>query len=550
MIEAQDFDFYAKLGVPEPLTCADCRFQRRMMFRNERTLYKRNCGLCDKSIVTVFSPEAPQPVYCPVCWYSDKWDPCDFGQKYDPSLNFFEQMKELQKKVPCMGRIVDGLTLVRSDYINHAGSCKDCYLIFNADFSENVLYSTTVTHVKDSMEVIMSTDSELLYEVIDCSGSKVFFSENCNACVETSFSKDCSGCINCFGCVGMRNKSYHIFNEPYSKEEYDATIASFRLDTYAGIQMMKKKVREFWLTFPRRAYYGTQNANSSGDYIYECKNAKNCYQAIGAEDSAYCQFLTLKSTRDCYDMTEWGMNSEKVIDSITVGENCINVRYCAGAWANCENTEYCIYVVGAKDCFGSINMRKKQYCILNKQYTKEEYETLRAQIIEDMNARPYVDQKGRVFPYGEFLPYDLSFYDYNEAQAAQYFPMNEEEARDVGFRWKAQQTPQHAVTLLPDQIPESIRDVGDSILQEVLGCTLCEKPYRIVNAELSLLRRFDFPIPRKCPDCRFKKRFSRVNSPKLYDRECAKCGKGIKTSYSPDRPEIVYCESCYQQEVL
>ena len=46
-----------------------------------------------------------------------------------------------------------------------------------------------------------------------------------------------------------------------------------------------------------------------------------------------------------------------------------------------------------------------------------------------------------------------------------------------------------------------------------------------------------------------EKKFERVNKPVLYDRNCAKCNIKIKTPYAPERPEIVYCVKCYQQEV-
>jgi hypothetical protein len=39
------------------------------------------------------------------------------------------------------------------------------------------------------------------------------------------------------------------------------------------------------------------------------------------------------------------------------------------------------------------------------------------------------------------------------------------------------------------------------------------------------------------------------NPRKLFDRKCDKCWVKIKTTYSPDRKEIVYCESCYNKEV-
>lgn len=548
-IEAEDFTFYEKLQVPAPLTCPTCRFQRRLMFRNERTLYKRSCDKCGVGIITIFSPDGKQPVYCSPCWWSDSWDARDYGVEYDTSRPFFDQLRELRDRVPSMALVVGYSSLVRSEYINHAGACKDCYLIFNADFCENVLYSSTLTHVRDSMDLLMCSNAELSYESIDSNGTKVFFSENSSSCIETYFSKDCVGCLNCIGCVGLRNKSYQIFNQPVSKETFDAFLADTRLDTRSGLAALEKKAREFWLTVPRRAYYGTHNENSSGDYIYDCKNARHCYQATGLEDGAYCQVLTLAPTRDAYDLTEWGMNSERIVDAITVGENCVNVKYCSGAWANCSNVEYSMYAVGCSDCFGCVNLQKGKHCILNKEYSKEEYEALKAKIIQDMHDAPYVDTKGRRFPYGEFLPYDLSYFAYNQSHANQFWPKSEDEIEQSGFRYLAPEKSTHAPTLAWDAIPESIHDISDSMTKEILSCMSCERSYRIVPAELALLRRFGFPIPQNCPDCRHLARMAKINPPEAYDRKCAKCQQAIKTSYAPERSEIVYCESCYQQEI-
>jgi len=131
---------------------------------------------------------------------------------------FFEQMIELQKKTPHMALINDYSTLINSDYVNHAGSLKNCYLIFNADFDENVHYSAIVVRVKDSMDCYMVGESELMYQDIDTKGYKNFFCESCTGCNESYFLKSCLGCSNCFACINLRNKKYHIFNEPYSKK--------------------------------------------------------------------------------------------------------------------------------------------------------------------------------------------------------------------------------------------------------------------------------------------------------------------------------------------
>ena len=59
----------------------------------------------------------------------------------------------------------------------------------------------------------------------------------------------------------------------------------------------------------------------------------------------------------------------------------------------------------------------------------------------------------------------------------------------------------------------------------------------------------NIPLPSRCIKCREQSRINKINMPGLYDRNCDKCGIKIKTPYAPDRPEIVYCEKCYQQEV-
>ena len=548
-IEPDDFDFYGKINVPPPTFCSSCRLQRRMSFRNERVLYKRTCDMCSKPIITIFSPDKPYKVYCMTCWWGDKWDAEEYGMEYDPEKGFFAQVKELNRKVPYPALVVD-FNMENSDYVNHAGSCKNCYLIFNGDQCENVLYSNTLVHVRDCMDISMVINAELSYQSIDFSGTQIFFSENCSSCVNTYFSKDCSGLVNCFGCVNLRNKSYCMWNEQLTKEEYEKRMSEMKLDSYTFIEEIKKRAREFWLKFPRKYMYGLRNNNVSGDYVYECKNSHSMYQANGAEDCKYCQFLTMKPTRDAYDLTEWGNNVERVYDCQTVGEGASNIKFCYGVWNTVSDVEYSCFIVNASRIFGCVGMHKKENAILNKIYSKEEFVKLRERIISDMNERPYTDVKGRTWKYGEFFPYDLSLFNYNESWNMQYFPLSEKEIREAGFAYGEQKKNVYEITLPAEKIPDSIRGIGDDVLKQVLGCGACGKAFRMVPAELQLLQRFGFPLPRKCPDCRHMDRMARINPPKIWNRECAKCKSSIETSYAPERPEIVYCEQCYQKEVI
>ena len=90
-IEPDDFNFYQKIKVPPPTFCPDCRFQRRLLFRNNRVFYRRECGMCKKNLLTIYSKDKPYTIYCRECWLSDKWDPLSYGKEHDFSVPFFTQ---------------------------------------------------------------------------------------------------------------------------------------------------------------------------------------------------------------------------------------------------------------------------------------------------------------------------------------------------------------------------------------------------------------------------------------------------------------------------
>jgi len=195
----------------------------------------------------------------------------------------------------------------------------------------------------------------------------------------------------------------------------------------------------------------------------------------------------------------------------------------------------------AAHCFGCVGIRKKEYCILNKQYTKDEYEELVPRIIEHMKSTR---------EYGEFFPVELSPYHYNETTAQEYFPLEKEKVLSRGWKWEEElpfTTGKETKTW--DQIPENIDDVPEDIIDDILACEVTKKNFRITKQELLFYKKFRIPIPRLHPDERHRLRMAQRNPRHLWDRECGKCGKGMKTTYSPERSEIVYCEECYLKEV-
>ena len=83
VIEPEDFAFYEKIKVPAPTFCPECRMVRRMLWRNERALYKRKCDATGKDIISIYSQDKPLKVYDQKYWWSDNWDPMEYGRDYD-----------------------------------------------------------------------------------------------------------------------------------------------------------------------------------------------------------------------------------------------------------------------------------------------------------------------------------------------------------------------------------------------------------------------------------------------------------------------------------
>ena len=189
--------------------------------------------------------------------------------------------------------------------------------------------------------------------------------------------------------------------------------------------------------------------------------------------------------------------------------------------------------------------------IFNKKYSKTNYLALKEKIIEHMR---------KIGEYGGFFPPAISPVGYNETQGALYAPMTKEEVLAKGWKWEENILGTFGKeTIFLSDIPDKIEDVPDSFLKEVFSCMECSKNYNITQNELLFLKKEKIPLPRKCPNCRYIRRFHLRPLRKLWHRNCmcgksehghsAKCPNEFETPYAPERPEIVYCESCYNKEV-
>lgn len=556
VIESEDFLFYEKLKVPAPTFCPECRLIRRLIMRNERTLYKRNCDLCGESKILVYPPNSSFKVYCHNCFHGDDWDAIKYEKSYDDSLSFFEQYISLYNLVPKLGIVKQGFS-INSEYTNRATDLKNCYLIFASAYSENCFYSMFIWNVKDSSDCFSVDNSERCFNCIDCYGcNSLRYSKDCNSCVDSFFLKNCKNCQNCFGCVNLRNKNYCIFNEQYTRDDYFKKLENFNLSNRENIKELKKEIKKYQMQFIVPATVENHSVDISGNWISNSKNTKYSFTCNNIENGKY--LFNVKEAKDVMDYTYWGKGSELMYECNSVGIQCSNIRFSSESWSNLIDSEYCHNCFSSSNLFGCVGLKKKQYCILNKQYSKEEYEELVPKIKKQMMDAPFIDNVGRVIKYGEFFPSDMTPFAYNETIAQEYFPKTKEEAVALGFKWKDIDKKNYVPTVMGDKLPETISLVDDDILKEIIGCVhtgdcneQCTVAFKITSEELLFYRANNIPLPDICPNCRHYERLKERNPIKIWDRVCMKegCGNKIKTTYSPDSEEIVYCKNCYQNEV-
>lgn len=496
-----------KFDIPAPTFCPDCRHQRRISWRNERSLFKRECSSTGKSIISMYDSDVKFPVYDNDVWWGDSWDAKDYGRDFDFSRPFFEQMKELHYKVPHFALAVAKTTMENSDYCNHAGYLKNCYLVYNTDYAERCMYGKGVNRSYDCLDCFKVYESEACYESANCYNCKfsshLWDSYNSSECY---FSFNLIGCQNCFMCVNLQNQQYCFKNEKLSKEAWEKKVKE------AWSKSNEDRQKEFWefkSNFPVKRMNEKNTENCTGDYLVNCKNCHDCYDCEYLENCRYCYDLKKGDgvSYENYDISAFGVGVVRCYEGGTIGYNANHCLFGENVWGSNDVHYSLMCVANCKDCFGCVGMKKAQYCILNKQYSKEEYEKTVGRIIEHMK---------KTGEWGEFFPTEMSPFGYDETNAMEYFPMTKNEVVAKGWKWKGKE-----------------RNLN----------------FKILPLEKEFYEKWKIQVPTLHPDERHLRRLKYRNPRRLWDRGCGKCGVGIQTTYSSERREKVLCEKCYLEEV-
>ena len=281
---------------------------------------------------------------------------------------FLEEYQKLRLRYPAVP--THSLKSESSDFGDYLYSCKDCYLGFDDASCQDCLC------VFDSFKAVNCADcdyvqlSERLYECVDA--FKCYNSAYLNFCArmyDSFFCWDCADCHNLFGCTHLKHKQYCIFNRQFSKEDYQKKVAELlKQSPEENLKELEKLIERYPVTQTNVTH---AESCDYGNHIHYSKNLYLCFDTVYSEDGGYLyDSQYCKNSLDliyCYkcELTYQANDSARLY-------NCHNMDYCSDTY----DSGFCFNCYGSDHLFGCVSLTRKKYHLLNKLYSKEEWQRL------------------------------------------------------------------------------------------------------------------------------------------------------------------------------
>ena len=542
-ITSEDIEFLTMLRVPPPNYCPTCRRMRRLVHMNMTRLFKRECSVPGhtETMISIFPSECPFPVYDYQYFIGDEFDAFSFTKKYEQGESPMEKLFNLRKEFPMPSFLNRDPSCINSEYTNGGRDNKNCYFAMGCYTAEDVWYSNLVNKSRNVMDSRAVNNSEFVYDSLYSDRlyktSSAYFSDSCT---DSMFLFDCRNCTNCFGCVNLRNSKYCIFNEQYSKESYEEFMKSIKPFSH---EVMKECKEKFWTLvkkLPMNAAHNIGSSNVSGVSVTKSSNLFDVVDADNSEHSRHCDGLL--SHKDSMDLLFSGGNSHHLYGTVNIGSLSSGVRFSVSS-KFCTDCEFVFNSKNLNNCFMCFGLQNKSYCILNTQYSPEEYWPMVDKIKAEMLKRG---------EYNDGLGFEFSAQAYNFSMAQVSYPLSDDLIIKLGaYTAKEPETNVGSLEVLTQsELPSTMDKVTDEIINKAISCEISGRAFRVIQTELNFYRSMGLPLPTVHPVLRMEEKFRMAPNGRKYKSVCAKCERDINSLFDPKENYTLYCEKCYQQEVI
>jgi len=277
------------------------------------------------------------------------------------SMNFQQEFQRLITSSPQL--CVNSGNVQNCPYGDYMFNCNDCYLCFETGGSDHGFYLDNCMKTQSCTDCSFTRYSELCYECMNV--EKCYncdFCVNCHNAHHLKHCFDCVSCNNCFGSVGLRHKEYYVYNQPYTKEEYEKKIQ----EPFDIVQYEKLNKEH-----PRPNLHLVHSEDCVGDYIHSGKSCYGCFDINNMENCMYYSSGNYNAVdKDCCDIDN-GSGNELCYASYGLGYS-YNCNFLVHS-SRCRDSEFGWNLTNCNNCFGCVYLKDKEYYILNQPYSKEEY---------------------------------------------------------------------------------------------------------------------------------------------------------------------------------
>jgi hypothetical protein len=491
------------------------QLQNVMSWYPNKRFYERVSAKSGKRVLTVYPPSADCPVYSHEEWYADDWQSPFLD--IDQSVSFFAQFRELQKKAPVVA-LLSSLQ-ENAEYCQDSEGLKNCYLLFDALQDQDVYYGTRIYRSKSCMDVYWIMDSELLYECVymfSCYNCRYSF--HCSQASDSAFLYDCRNVKHSFMCANLRNAEYCIRNVQYTREDYEAFMAAQDFTDALFVLDLQKEWREMISKAKTPSSILRQCEDVSGNYVQNGTQALRTFESYDIRDA--WNIFQCASAKDIVGSFMCNDRVERCFQCCATGIGVSNTRNCAFTWHSAD-MEYCYLCIGCSDCFGCIGLRNKKYHILNKPYTKEEYEQAKADVVVAMRERS---------EYDSFFPRAFSPFLHEDTIAADFFGDETVDLFTAGY--------------------ETERSAFVKSDETVRTCAVTGEQFRIIKQEQSFYESRGIAFPCISPAVRQTRRRQLMDTGFRERQVITSAGEVIVTTFAhPERWNLVtdkeYTETVY-----
>lgn len=280
-------------------------------------------------------------------------------------MDFLQEYQNLIKNNPKI--FIYSLKSENVDYTNYLFRSKNVFFGFDGAYLTDCGYVFDSRSCVDCFDLSFSLNCELCYQCLDCVDCyNCGYCQNCRGSRDLLFCYDCRNCTDLFGCVGLNHKKYCILNKQLIKKEYEKQRAKL-LKNPLEINLAKLETLKKQLPKPLNSNIKSENC----DFANWVFNSNNLYWSFDSRSCRDCLYsLDVEFSRDCVDCVSLH-ECELCYECVYLGHS-FNCSFIHGG-DYLRNCHFCSQCYQSEYLFGCVNLSHAKHCILNKQYSEDEY---------------------------------------------------------------------------------------------------------------------------------------------------------------------------------